>query len=436
MDRIVTTGLASWRAADEHLRMPTAASSTDNLAGNIYDPDVYVAGPPHELFEELRRTQPVYFQEMPDEPGYWAVLKHADLVHVAREPVLFSASEGGVVLENLDPQNLEMMRNMLLAMDPPRHVDYRRPLAPSFKARVIAQLEDRIRTICREIMEGAAEKGDVEFVHDVTAHLPSQVVGELMGLPREDWPAIHAWAEMSTSGQDPDIVAGNSEYLAAAQNANIDMAMYAIGFAARRREEDRLGEPQDDLTTLILHSDFGGTAMTDIDFGSFFVQLVTAGNDTTKTMLSSGLLAFLQHPDQLAELRADPKLIPRAVEEVLRWANPLHYFRRTATADTELRGVPIKAGDKVAMYYTSANRDEDVFADPHRFDIHRDPNPHLSFGIAEHYCLGVHLARLEGRVFFEELLATFPSIELTGEPVRTRSNLNNAYKRVPVRLSR
>lgn len=412
--------------------MPTAAST-----GDIYDPDVYVAGPPHELFETLRRTQPVYFQEMPGEPGYWAVLKHADLVHVAREPVLFSASEGGVVLENLDPPNLEMMRNMLLAMDPPRHVDYRRPLAPSFKVRVIAQLEDRIRTICREIMERAAELGasgrhDVEFVHDVTAHLPSQVIGELMGLPRDDWPAIHAWAEMSTSGQDPDIVAGNSEYLAAAQNANIDMAMYAIEFAARRRSE----APREDLTTLILHSDFGGKPMSDIDFGSFFVQLVTAGNDTTKTMLSSGLLAFLQHPDQLAELRADATRIPRAVEEVLRWANPLHYFRRTATADTELRGVPIKAGDKVAMYYTSANRDEDVFADPHRFDIHRDPNPHLSFGIAEHYCLGVHLARLEGRVFFEELLAAFATIELAGEPVRTRSNLNNAYKRVPVRLAR
>jgi cytochrome P450 len=399
---------------------------------DIYDPDGYVAGPPHAVFEELRRTQPVYFQEMPGEPGYWAVLKHADVVHVAREPVLFSASEGGVVLENLDPTNLEMMRNMLLAMDPPRHVDYRRPLAPSFKARVIAQLEERIRTICREIMARAADERDVEFVHDVTAHLPSQVVGELMGLPRDDWPAIHAWAEMSTSGQDPDIVAGNSEYLAAASNANIDMAMYAIGFAGRRRTE----APREDLTTLILESDFGGKPMSDIDFGSFFVQLVTAGNDTTKTMLSSGLLALLQHPEQLAALRADPSRVSGAVEEILRWANPLHYFRRTATADTELRGVPITAGDKVAMYYTSANRDEDVFPDPHRFDITRNPNAHLSFGIAEHFCLGVHLARLEGRVFFEELFATFPSIELTGEPVRTRSNLNNALKRLPVRLSR
>jgi cytochrome P450 len=164
------------------------------------------------------------------------------------------------------------------------------------------------------------------------------------------------------------------------------------------------------------------------------VQLVTAGNDTTKTMLSSGLHALLLHPDQLAEVRADPGLIPGAVEEILRWANPLHYFRRTTTADTVLHDVELPAGSKVAMYYTSANRDEAVFADSQRFDVHRSPNPHLAFGIGEHFCLGVHLARLEGRVFFEELLATFPRIELAGEPVRLRSNLNNAYKRMPVTL--
>jgi len=394
---------------------------------DLYDPDLYVEGAPHEMFAELRRTQPVYFQEMSGEPGYWAVLKHADVVHVAREPLLFSASDGGVMLENLEPAQLDMMRNMLLAMDPPRHVDYRRPIAPRFKARVIAGMEQQIRGICREIMAAAAAKRDVEFVHDVTSSLPSRVIGELMGLPAADLPMIHRLAEMNTSGQDAEY-AGQSDI----PQGTIDMAMYAIEFAARRRQE----APRADLTTLLLETDFNGHYMTDIDFGSFFVQLVTAGNDTTKTMLSSGLLALLQHPDQLAELRANPSLLPSAVEEILRWANPLHYFRRTATADTELRGVPIKAGDKVAMIYTSANRDEDVFVDPQRFDVHRHPNPQLSFGIAEHFCLGVHLARLEGRVFFEELLATFPSIELTGDPIRVRSNLNNALKVLLVRCAR
>jgi cytochrome P450 len=164
------------------------------------------------------------------------------------------------------------------------------------------------------------------------------------------------------------------------------------------------------------------------------VQLVGAGNDTTKTMTSSGLLSLLERPDQLAQVRQDPALIPGAVEEILRWDNPVHYMRRTATADTSLRDVPIASGQKVALYYTSANRDESVFTDPQRFDIHRRPNPHLAFGIAEHFCLGVHLARLEGRIFFEELFAAFPSIKLAGEPVRVHSNFTNAYRLMPVRL--
>ena len=391
---------------------------------DLYDPDTYVGAPPHAVLAELRRTQPVHFQEMSGEPGYWMVLKHADVVHVAREPKLFSASEGGVMLENLAPEQLDMMRNMLLAMDPPRHADYRRPIAPRFKARVIADMEHQIRSICREIMATAGEQGDVEFVHDVTSALPSRVIGQLMGLPVDDLPFIHRLAEMNTSGQDAD-------YAADVSQGTIDMAMYAIEFAAVRRKEP----PREDLTTLLLETDFNGQYMTDVDFGSFFVQLVTAGNDTTKTMLSSGLGTLLDHPDQLADLRADPGLVPGAVEEILRYDNPLHYFRRTATADTELRGVEIAAGDKVVMFYTSANRDEDVFEDPQRFDIRRSPNPHLSFGIAEHFCLGVHLARLEGRIFFEELLATFPAIELTGAPVRIRSNLNNGLKALPVKLS-
>jgi cytochrome P450 len=397
---------------------------------DIYGPDQYVAGPPHEVFEHLRRTQPIFWQGMPDGTAYWAILKHADVVHVAREPTLFSASAGGVVLEDLEPERLTMMRNMLLAMDPPRHVAYRRPLADSFKARVIGRLEEQVRAICREIMDRAAERRDVEFVHEVCGLLPSQVVGELMGLPRDDWSLVHRWAERNTSGQDPDL---NPDHADDAEgDPSMSMALYAMELARERRAQ----EPREDLTSLILASDFDGGPMTDADFGSFFVQLVTAGNDTTKTMLSSGLLALLQHPEQLAELRRTRGLVPGALEEILRWANPLHYFRRTATADTEIRGVPIAAGEKLAMIYTSANRDEDVFENPHRFDIHRDPNPHLSFGIAEHFCLGVHLARLEGRVFFEELLDTFGTIELTGEPRRTRSNLNNALKELPVRLRR
>lgn len=407
--------------------MTTGAESTTTPGvGLLADPNSFVDGVPHDEIARLRAESPVCWQDMDGEPGFWAVLRHADVVHVARRPDLFSASKGGVVLEDLDEENLEMMRLMLLAMDPPKHVQYRRPLAEPFKGRIIAGLEPRIREISRELMADAAERGEVEFVHDVTSGLPTKVMGRLMGLPEDDWELLHSLAERQTSGSDPDIVGDADPDF----SASVDMAMYAIEFAAERRRQ----EPREDLTTLILEADFDGQPMSDVEFGSFFVQLVTAGNDTTKTMLSSGLWALLEHPEQMAELREDPSLVPGAVEEILRWANPLHYFRRTATQDTVLGDVRVAEGDKVAMHYTSANRDELVFDDPHTFDIHRDPNPHLSFGIGEHFCLGVHLARLEGRVFFTELLSSFGSIELTGDPVRLRSNLNNSFKRLPVRL--
>ena len=408
-------------------------------AVDIFDPDTYVDGPPHEAFAELRRTDPVHWQEMDGGSGCWAVLRHADVSHVAKHPNVFSASLGGVVVEDLEPEQLSMMRMMLLAMDPPGHARYRRPLVPHFGRQAVADLEDRVRSICREVLAMTGEQAgqdDVEFVHDVCAMLPSQVVGELFGIPRQDWGRIQRWAELSTSSQDAEISGGDD-----ASSGSVEMAMYAIEFAAeRRRTAERVDEVEkvDDLTSLILGTSFGEgeeqAMMSDVDFGSFFVQLVTAGNDTTKTMLSSGLHALVTHPDQLDAVRADPSLIPGAVEEVLRWANPLHYFRRTAARDTELSGTKIDAGQKVAMVYTSANRDEDAFEHPQRFDVRREPNPHLSFGIAEHFCLGAHLARLEGRVFFEELLAAFGSIELAGEPTRVRSNLNNGFKRLPVRL--
>jgi cytochrome P450 len=393
----------------------------------LADPATFADGVPHEAIAELRRSTPVAWQEMDGQPGFWAVLTHADVVTVAREPLLFSASSGGVVLEDLPAADLEMMRHMLLAMDPPDHGAHRRPLTEAFKRNVIAAMEPQIRATCREILADAVEAEEVELVHDVSARLPTQVMGRLMGLPVEDWDHLHRLAERQTAGQDPEITGGETDH-----SASIEMAMYAIELAGARRAQP----PREDLTTLILEGDFGGEPMSDVDFGSFFVQLVTAGNDTTKAMLSSGLLALIHHPDQLAQLRDDRSLVPGAVEEILRWANPLHYFRRTASADTVLHGVEIAAGDKVAMWYTAANRDDGVFDDPHRFDIHRSPNPHLSFGIGEHFCLGVHLARLEGRVFFEELLATVGHIELTAEPVRLRSNLNNSYKRIPVRLRR
>jgi cytochrome P450 len=387
--------------------------------------DWYLGDDVHSSLAELRRTDPVHWQEVDGEPGCWFVLRHADAVHVSRHPELFSSWRKGILLEDPDDDALASARQMLLIMDPPQHSAYRQPLAPHFAARVVGTLEGRLRERARLLFEAASERGEVDLSHDVAAPLASESIAVLMGLPMEDTPQLRTWAEVNLGGQDQEVVDSYDGHAAA------DMLAYAMAWAARRRTEPR----RDDVTSLLLETTFDGRPMSDLEFGSFFLQLVTAGNDTTRTLLSTGVVELLRHPDQLAALRADRSLVPTAVEEVLRWCNPVHYMRRTAAVDTELGGRRIAEGDKVAIHYTSANRDEAVFADAHRFDVRRSPNPHLTFGIGTHFCLGAHVARLSARVFLEELLDAWPSLELAGEPTRIRSNLTNGHRRVPVRLA-
>jgi cytochrome P450 len=413
---------------------PSTEASISELEIDLYDPRGYEAAAPYDVFARLRREQPVFRQEMPDGSFYWALLKHADIVAVSKRPELFSAERGGVVLEDQAPEQLEQTKNMLLMMDPPRHSELRKKAYPHFRPRQIGELEDRIRVICGELLDRGAEQGELEFVHDLAALVPSQVFGELMGIPPEDRAQINRWAEMMTGGQDPDVNpdAASDSYSASTNEGSVEMAMYGMRYAESRRSWR--GEPRD-LGDLLLATEVEGKPMDDLQFAYFFVQLVTAGNDTTRTMISSGLLELLRHPDQHDKVRADRSLAASTVEEVLRYAPPLHYFRRTLTADTEVRGQPMEAGDKVAMIYSSANRDEDAFVTPDAFDVARHPNPHLAFGIGEHFCLGVHLARLEGKVFLDEMLDRWPSVELAGEPRRQRSNLNNALKSLPIRVT-
>ena len=393
---------------------------------DLLHPDRFTDGPPHAAFAELRRREPVSRQQRPDGSTYWAVLRHADVLAVTRQPALFSSAAKGVLLEDLSAEQLRFTRDMLLMMDPPRHAALRRVVVPAFMPAAIGRLEASVREISRRLLAEAAQRVEVEFVHEVCAHVPSQVVGTLLGIPEQDRARVHGWAERISGGQDPELAAAGD-----AASANLEMALYALELAARRR-----ADPGADIVSRLLVAGPGGEPpLTDEAFASFFVQLVTAGNDTTRTLLSSALHTLLRHPAALAALRADPRRIPGAVEEVLRWSPPLHYFRRTATADTVLGGARIAAGDPVVLVFTSANRDEAVFARPDAFDPARSPNRHLSFGFAEHYCLGVHLARLESRVFLAELLATFAEIDATGPAVRQRSNLNNALKRLPVRLA-
>lgn len=394
----------------------------------IHCPNAYADGAPHEAFAALRAADPVHWVDLPAGRGFWALLTHADVDLASRRHDLFSSASGGVIIDDLAPEKLDQLRGMLLGMDPPRHRIMRKPLTPPFSARAIANLEERVRARTVEILDAVPDGETVDFVADLAGHLPTRVVGELMGLPREDWERLHHSAVAAArAGTD------TTEEVAAETAAIAELGLYAFELASRRRSAPTA---PDDLTTFILNADFGGNRITEVEFATMFVQIFTAANDTTVGMLSGGMHALLDHPDQLQLLRSDARLTASAVEEILRYANPLHYFRRTVTQDVELRGKQIRAGDRVALYYTSANRDETVFADPHRFDIARSPNRHIAFGIGEHYCLGVHLARLEGRLFFDELLGRFRVVEPAGPAIRKISNFNNGLDRLPIRLTR
>ena len=390
---------------------------------DLFDPDNYVEAPPHEAFEHLRRTDPVHRQEMPDGTWYWAVLRHADVVHVSRNHEMFSAERGGVILEDQPPERLEQSRNQLLQMDPPRHTGLRKSVFPSFKPVVLAELEDSIRSICRGLMDKVADLGDVEFVHQIASYLPSQVIGELMAIPSSDWMLINDWAERITGGQDPEL---NPDYeVTAVSDASRAMTTYGIEYAAGRRAGNL--DDATDVGARLLVTTVDGHPMTDVQFGSFFTQLVVAGNDTTRTMLSSGLLALLQHPEQFALLREDLSLIPSTIEEILRWANPLHYFRRTATADTTLGDQHIRAGDKVVVWFGAANRDPNEFGCPAEFDLDREGNRHIAFGAGPHRCAGSNLARMNLRIAVEELLRRLSDVRLaTGEV-----HFHPGYSRAP-----
>jgi len=393
---------------------------------DIWDRAQYAGGAPHEVFAELRRTDPVHWQDIPGQEGYWALLTHADVDWASRHPDLLSSALGGITVEDMDQAGLDGFRQMLLGMDPPRHREMRKPLVPEFSKKVISGLEPLVRGITREVLAEVDETSVVDVVA-LAGQLPTRIVGGLLGLPREDWDRLHHLAAASARSVSGEAEDANNDAIA-------ELATYALGHAAARRA--LAGEPPQDLSSLMLHGSFGGKQLDDLEFALVFVQLFIAANDTTVGMLAGGVHELLAHPDQLADLRADRGLLAGTVEEVLRFANPLHYFRRTATTDLEIGGKQVRKGQKVAMYYTSANRDEAVFDAPQRFDIRRLPNPHISFGIGEHYCLGVHLARLEGQVFFAELLDAFPVVERAGEPQRTASNFNNGLDRLPVRVTR
>jgi cholest-4-en-3-one 26-monooxygenase len=321
----------------------------------------------------------------------------------------------------------EMAGNMMLFMDPPSHTRYRKLVNRGFTPRMIAALEVHVRELTVAIVEAAKAKGECDFVVDVAAELPLEVIAELLGVPREDRHKLFDWSNRMVGSEDPEYQVAE-EHVTAAQ---IDMFVYAQELATKRR-----AEPRDDIVSTLLAAEIDGDQLSDMDFNLFFMLLSVAGNETTRNAIAHGMNAFLENPDQWDLLVADPDArIAGAVEEILRWASPVLYFRRNARRDVELGGQTIRAGEKISLWYVSANRDESIFDEPFRFDITRDPNPHIAFGGGgPHFCLGAQLARLEIRVLFEELARRTPELEALGAPERLRSNFIGGIKHLPVRL--
>lgn len=400
--------------------------------------DTYVRCVPHLAFSHLRRHRPVaWIEESDGSGGFWAIMKHADVSMVSRDYTRFTASRG-IRLEQMAPDELEARRTMM-EFDPPQHARLRRLVQPGFTPKVVATYESAFRLLAGQVLDSVLAQGEFDFVTEIARELPIRLLCRLLGVPEEDATKLVAWGDQMISNADPEYTpvvidkVDTEEYrlLPFRSPAALEVFHYAEQMALERR-----ASPQDDIVTTLLNAEPEGEPLTDLEFKNFFTLLMVAGNETTRHTISHGLAYLVDHPDQMEQLRDDPDgLSTTATEEILRASTVTMHFRRTATEDVELRGARIRAGDRVVMWYPSANYDEEVFDDPYRFDIRRHPNDHLTFGTGRHICLGAALARLEVRVLFEELLARVASIEITETPVRLRSNFINGIKHLPVKAA-
>ncbi len=398
----------------------------DLAAINLLDLDQFVGGVPHELFAAMRREEP-FWQDEPGGPGFWNFTRYDDVVLVNKDNLTFSSYRGTALMFEMPADQLEQQRLMMLNMDPPMHTRYRLLVNKGFTPRMVGQLEDGIRVRTREIIGAARERGEFDFVNDVAAELPLQVIADLMGVPQEDRHRVFDWSNRMVGSEDPEYQAAPEE----AQLASMELFAYCHALT-----EQKKADPHEDLMSILTRVELEGERLTELEIDLFFMLLAVAGNETTRNLIAHGMLALLEHPDVYRDLVADPSLIPGAVEEMLRYGTPVMQFRRTVTVDTEINGFPVKDGDKVVIWYASANRDEAVFADPSRFDVRRSPNPHVAFGGGgPHFCLGANLARLEIRVMFEELVRALPSLEQVAPADRLRSNFINGIKHLRVRVA-
>src|SRR6516162_2751927 len=394
------------------------------------DPDLCVSRMPTEEFAELRRTAPVWWNAQPrgasgfDDEGYWVVTKHADVLEVSRKSEVYSSEEKTAIIrhaQSVTDESLGMQRLIMLNIDPPQHTKLRGIVSRGFTPRAIGNLRQALTDRAERIVATALESGTGDFVADVARELPLQAICELIGVPQEDRGKIFSWSNRMIGYDDQAPGQENDGEMAAAEILGYSMAM----------AEERRGCPEDDIVTKLISAEIDGHGLTDDEFGFFVLMLAVAGNETTRNAIAHGMLAFLDHPDQWELFKAERP--DTAADEIVRWATPITVFQRTATRDVSLGGQQIKAGDRLGLFYRSANFDEEVFDHPERFDILRNPNPHLGYGgLGTHYCLGASLAKLEIELIFNAIADTMPDIAKARDPVRLRSGWINGIKSLPV----
>lgn len=389
---------------------------------DLADPATYESGVPYEAFSELRRRAPVAWHPYKDGPGFLALTGYDEVQAVSRDSETWSSEAKGIVFEPPTPEQQATLGLMMMTMDPPRHTEFRKLINKGFTPRQVARLNAHVADLARQIVDDVIEQGECDFANDVAGALPSYVIAEMLGIPVEDGCRLYDLVEIINNGNwDGDGVF---------EQALTQMFQYGTELATRKR-----AEPGDDIATSLLQTD-DGQSLYDIEFNMFVLLLINAGGETTRNLVAGGILALMEHRDEWQRLKADPSLMPSAIEEMLRYVSPVMVFVRTATEDTELRGIPVKAGERAAMFYVSANRDETRFGDPNRFDISRAPNPHLAFGGGgTHFCLGANLARVEASAIIPGVLERMSGLELAGPVERTRSNQMNGIKSMPVRFT-
>jgi cytochrome P450 len=392
---------------------------------NLIDPEYFARhGHPWDQYEWLRANTPVFWHDEPDGPGFWAITKYEDIRSISRTPKVFSSYETGVMLPDPDPMGLYAQRLMMLNMDPPQHDRFKLLVSRGFTPKNAPLLRPRIEELAREILDSAMKKNSLDFVSEIAGRLPSGLIAELMGMPREDGERLYDLTEIMHTNDDA--VAPPEVKMAAVG----EMLAYGQSVADIKRKT-----PGDDLATILVNAEVDGDQLTDEDFQWFFLLLVNAGGDTTRNLLAAGLQLLFEHPDQRAKLMSNlDGHLATAIEEMLRFSTPVSHFKRTVMEDTTIRGQHIKAGERVVMFYGSANRDEDIFESPNTFDITRDPNPHVAFGAGgPHLCLGMHVARVELAVMFKELLTLMPNIRSDGEFERMHSSFIAGIHSMPVK---